>query len=58
MGEHLKKGQKNLTLTVFSAPNYCDSYKNEGAIALVNVISILRRKRILKYNATNGLNIL
>lgn len=26
-----------LTLTLFSAPKYCDSYKNKGAVAILNV---------------------
>jgi len=26
-----------LTLTVFSAPNYCDSYKNDGAVFQIKV---------------------
>lgn len=26
-----------LTLTVFSAPKYCDSYKNKGAVAVLSV---------------------
>lgn len=26
-----------LTLTVFSAPKYCDTYKNKGAVAIVKV---------------------
>ena len=26
-----------LTLTIFSAPKYCDAYKNKGAVACVNV---------------------
>lgn len=32
-----------LTLTVFSAPNYCDSYGNKGAIAVIKVNIILFR---------------
>lgn len=27
-----------LTLTIFSAPKYCDSYRNKGAVAIMNVI--------------------
>lgn len=26
---------EKLTLTIFSAPNYCDTYKNKGAVALI-----------------------
>lgn len=26
---------EKLTLTIFSAPNYCDTYKNKGAVAFV-----------------------
>jgi serine/threonine-protein phosphatase 2B catalytic subunit len=26
-----------LTLTIFSAPKYCDTYQNKGAVALINV---------------------
>lgn len=26
-----------LTLTIFSAPKYCDSYKNKGAVAILSV---------------------
>lgn len=26
-----------LTLTIFSAPKYCDTYKNKGAVAILNV---------------------
>jgi serine/threonine-protein phosphatase 2B catalytic subunit len=26
-----------LTLTIFSAPNYCDTYKNKGGIAIIKV---------------------
>lgn len=28
------------TLTIFSAPNYCDRYKNKGAIARVTQVNI------------------
>lgn len=30
--------RKKLTLTIFSAPNYCDTYKNKGGIAIINVL--------------------
>lgn len=26
---------EKLTLTIFSAPNYCDTYKNKGAVAYI-----------------------
>ena len=26
---------KPLTLTIFSAPNYCDNYRNKGAVLLI-----------------------
>ena len=26
-----------LTLTIFSAPLYCDTYRNKGAVAIINV---------------------
>lgn len=26
-----------LTLTIFSAPRYCDTYKNKGAVCLITV---------------------
>ena len=32
--------RKKLTLTLFSAPNYCDTYKNKGGIAIINVLFI------------------
>jgi hypothetical protein len=34
-----------LTLTLFSAPKYCDSYKNKGAVAILNVTPHPRRAR-------------
>lgn len=34
--QHNDKNQP-LTLTIFSAPNYCDTYNNKGAIAVLNV---------------------
>jgi hypothetical protein len=43
--------RKKLTLTVFSAPNYCDTYKNKGGIAIINVLnnlSIEKRVNIRK----------
>lgn len=30
-----------LTLTIFSAPKYCDTYKNKGAVAMLKVNTIL-----------------
>jgi serine/threonine-protein phosphatase 2B catalytic subunit len=34
-----------LALTVFSAPRYCDTYKNKGAVAIMNVqLSPIRGK--------------
>lgn len=27
---------EKLTLTIFSAPNYCDTYHNKGAVAYIN----------------------
>lgn len=30
-------GNQPLTLTIFSAPRYCDSYRNKGAVAVLNV---------------------
>jgi serine/threonine-protein phosphatase 2B catalytic subunit len=27
---------EKLTLTIFSAPNYCDTYKNKGAVAIIH----------------------
>lgn len=30
--------RKKLTLTIFSAPNYCDTYKNKGGVAIINVL--------------------
>lgn len=30
-----------LTLTIFSAPKYCDTYTNKGAVACINVDFIL-----------------
>jgi hypothetical protein len=30
---------KFLTLTIFSAPNYCDTYKNRGSVGLIAVIT-------------------
>jgi hypothetical protein len=36
-----------LTLTIFSAPKYCDSYKNKGAIAVLSVYLLLSREKIL-----------
>ena len=34
-----------LTLTVFSAPKYCDSYKNKGAVAVLSVLLFPLRAR-------------
>lgn len=35
-----------ISLTIFSAPKYCDSYNNKGAIAIIKVyFSLLRKKR-------------
>ena len=53
--EHQKR--RNITLTVFSAPNYCDTYKNEGAILQVTVLVCLRRNRALMWSSSNGLSI-
>lgn len=43
-GFNYQKGENDekLTLTIFSAPNYCDSYKNKGALAIIrdNKLSI------------------
>jgi hypothetical protein len=36
--------REKLTLTIFSAPNYCDIYKNKGGIAIINVILVLFQK--------------
>lgn len=33
-----------LTLTVFSAPNYCDAYRNRAAVAIINVSLLSARK--------------
>ena len=27
-----------LTLTIFSAPQYCDTYRNKGAVAVLQVL--------------------
>jgi hypothetical protein len=32
-----------LTLTIFSAPRYCDTYQNKGAIAIIKVKKYLFR---------------
>jgi len=32
--------RKKLTLTLFSAPNYCNTYKNKGGIAIIDVLFI------------------
>lgn len=37
---------EKLTLTIFSAPNYCDTYKNKGAVALINDVHIVLNWRI------------
>lgn len=41
--------RKKLTLTIFSAPNYCDTYKNKGGIAIINVVFLIILERIIKY---------
>ena len=33
-----------LALTIFSAPKYCDSYKNKGAVAILSVPLFLSRE--------------
>lgn len=33
--------RKRLTLTIFSAPNYCNTYKNKAGIASIKVFSLL-----------------
>jgi hypothetical protein len=32
---------KPLTLTIFSAPRYCDTYQNKGAVAIIKVYQFL-----------------
>jgi serine/threonine-protein phosphatase 2B catalytic subunit len=34
---HMMKGDTPRVITVFSAPNYCDTYKNNGAFVLLLV---------------------
>lgn len=34
------ENDRMLTLTIFSAPNYCDVYKNKGAIAIVKDVTL------------------
>lgn len=39
-----------LTLTVFSAPNYCDTYHNQATIAVLKVLQIVNRITKLSWN--------
>lgn len=39
-----------LTLTIFSAPRYCDTYKNKGAVALMNVSHVIVRGKVFQFN--------
>lgn len=47
-----------LTVTVFSAPNYCNSYRNKGVILFLNVQQHVFRIIILISNASNKVKIL
>jgi hypothetical protein len=46
-----------LTLTIFSAPRYCDTYQNKGAIAIIKVKEYLFRTMFLKQKVLKMLNI-
>lgn len=48
--QHDDKNQP-LTLTIFSAPNYCDMYNNKAAIAVLNVKLIVNLGK--KYTSKN-----
>lgn len=37
--------RKKLTLTIFSAPNYCDTYRNKGGVAIIKVEHIFNLER-------------
>jgi hypothetical protein len=37
--------RKKLTLTIFSAPNYCDTYRNKGGVAIIKVEHMLNLER-------------
>lgn len=38
--QECKKKKNKPTLTIFSAPNYCDKYKNLGAVGLLSEVLI------------------
>lgn len=39
--QYQQNNSNPLTLTIFSAPKYCDTYSNKGAVALINVTFFL-----------------
>ena len=45
-----------LTLTLFSAPKYCDSYKNKGAVAVLTVPPQSLREKTSLSNLSNKSN--
>ena len=47
----LGNNNQPLTLTIFSAPKYCDNYRNKGAVAIMNVsIPDIFRAKISSFN--------